>query len=340
MAPQESRYREGKHPISVVSRLTGLSPHVIRVWERRYSAVTPSRTPTNRRLYSDADIDRLRMLHTASAGGHNISQLAALPHEELEELAAVTKQLESPRPSVVPAPEPGGGGRTVEDYRERCEAAVKGLNGPALEAALLEAGMGLSQPALLEDLLGPFMVWVGDSWHDGTIRVAHEHLATVVVRHYLTNLWASNRAAPNAPAIVIATLPGQLHEIGAQLAAAVASSHGWNVVYLGASLPADEIANAVNETRACAVGISIVYPSDDPFLVREMYALRRCLPENIALLVGGSGARRYHAVIEDTRATALADLDGLRRELARLRDSFAEDQIARETKAQRDANAS
>ena len=48
---------EHDHPIQVVVRRTGLSPHVIRVWEKRYDAVVPTRTPTNRRRYSDADAD-------------------------------------------------------------------------------------------------------------------------------------------------------------------------------------------------------------------------------------------------------------------------------------------
>ena len=43
-------------PIRYVSRQTGLTPHVIRAWENRYGAVTPKRTDTNRRVYSNADI--------------------------------------------------------------------------------------------------------------------------------------------------------------------------------------------------------------------------------------------------------------------------------------------
>ncbi|MBX7259713.1 MAG: MerR family transcriptional regulator, partial [Candidatus Hydrogenedentes bacterium] len=57
---------QSQHPIQVVALRTGLTPHVIRMWERRYAAVCPTRTPTNRRLYSDSDITRLRLLSRAT----------------------------------------------------------------------------------------------------------------------------------------------------------------------------------------------------------------------------------------------------------------------------------
>ena len=77
-----------KHSIQVVSRLSGLSPHVIRVWEKRYGAVTPVRTGTNRRLYSEEEIQRLRLLSRATAAGHRIGVIAHLGIRDLERLVA------------------------------------------------------------------------------------------------------------------------------------------------------------------------------------------------------------------------------------------------------------
>jgi hypothetical protein len=93
---------------------------------------------------------------------------------------------------------------------------------------------------------------------------AHEHLATVVVRRTLTWMMENGTPPPMAPAIVVATLAGQTHELGAMLAAAAASTHGWRVVYLGANLPASEIAVAANHTRATAVALSLLHPTEDP----------------------------------------------------------------------------
>ncbi|HWC58696.1 MAG TPA: MerR family transcriptional regulator, partial [Verrucomicrobiae bacterium] len=69
--------------IQAVSRRTGLSPHVIRIWEKRYNAVLPSRTESNRRLYSGEEIERLALLRDVSRAGHTISSIARLSTPEL-----------------------------------------------------------------------------------------------------------------------------------------------------------------------------------------------------------------------------------------------------------------
>src|SRR5919107_4915681 len=76
-----------RHPMRVVTRRTGLSADVLRVWEKRYGVVTPSRSDTGRRLYSDTDIERLRLLHRATLAGRSIGQVAGLSTPALLELA-------------------------------------------------------------------------------------------------------------------------------------------------------------------------------------------------------------------------------------------------------------
>src|SRR5438067_12610915 len=75
------------HPIQVVTRRTGLSADVIRVWEKRYGVVVPVRTPTGRRLYSDADIERLRLLSRATLAAYSIRRAVALPSATLTAVA-------------------------------------------------------------------------------------------------------------------------------------------------------------------------------------------------------------------------------------------------------------
>ena len=74
------------HPIGVVSRRTGLKPDLIRAWERRYGAVSPERSQTRRRFYTDDDIERLQLLRKAVNGGRSIGQIAELTELELREL--------------------------------------------------------------------------------------------------------------------------------------------------------------------------------------------------------------------------------------------------------------
>src|SRR3954470_22777287 len=74
------------HPIQIVTRRTGVSADVLRVWEKRYAVVTPVRSASGRRLYSDADIERLRLMVQTTRTGRTIGQVATLPTAALVEL--------------------------------------------------------------------------------------------------------------------------------------------------------------------------------------------------------------------------------------------------------------
>ena len=103
-----------RHPIRVVARRTGLSTHLIRMWERRYGAVEPKRTDTNRRLYSDEDIERLTLLRRATLDGESIGQIAGLGTEELKALVRTSAPSQSTGP-VRTADE-----NAVDYHLERC----------------------------------------------------------------------------------------------------------------------------------------------------------------------------------------------------------------------------
>jgi DNA-binding transcriptional MerR regulator len=77
---------EAPFAVGAVARLTGLSAHVLRSWERRYSAVRPQRTPGGSRRYTEADVARLRLLRAAVGEGHPISALAPLSDAAIAEL--------------------------------------------------------------------------------------------------------------------------------------------------------------------------------------------------------------------------------------------------------------
>src|SRR5689334_2672996 len=74
------------HTIRYVAMRTGLSQHAIRAWEKRYNALSPSRTVTNRRLYTEEDLEKLLLLRQAVEIGHTISQIAMRSVSELREL--------------------------------------------------------------------------------------------------------------------------------------------------------------------------------------------------------------------------------------------------------------
>jgi methylmalonyl-CoA mutase cobalamin-binding subunit len=308
-------YEAPRNTIGVVARRTGLTQHVIRVWERRYSAITPSRTATQRRLYSDADIDRLILLSRLTAVGHAIGQVARRSNEELLELLG---KAEPPAPLPAPASVPPVAVEP-EGYVVACKRAVIDMDSFALESALMEGCRALGQPVFIECVLLPLLQWAGEAWQDGSIRIAHEHVLSACVSYLLGEIRNSRPAAPGAPVLVCATPAGQLHELGAAIVATLGALDGWRVIYLGPNLPADEIANAAVRVKARAVALSIVFPPDDPHLDRELATLRRFMPPAVPLLAGGQACPAYQASLTAAGAHVFGDTHSFREALARLR---------------------
>ncbi len=296
-----------QHAIQAVVQRTGLSAHVIRIWEKRYGAVAPERTGTNRRLYSDEQIERLSFLRQLTQAGQSIGVIATQPLERLRQIAADTLGVALPtsaRPAG-PALDPAA------VLLEAGIAAVRELDAPALAAALRQAELQLGGQGMLQRFAAPLAQALGELWRAGTITAAHEHFATAVLRVHLARSVGDFATRADAPVLVAATPVGQLHELGALLAAAAAANLGWNVVYLGASLPAAEIAGAAVQRKARAVALSLVYPHDDPALVPALELLRELLPASTALLVGGRAVPALQSVLERLGARQVRDLDGL-----------------------------
>ena len=178
----------------------------------------------------------------------------------------------------------------------------------------------MSQPLLIENLIIPLVYKVGDMWHDGTIRVANEHLASAVIRSFLTNLIEQYIPTENAPIVISATPRGQDHELGALIAAVVAASAGWKVIYLGPNLPVEEIAAVTDNLEAKAVALSIVYPNDDPMLRKDLLNLKKMLQENIAIIIGGRAADGYLDVLDEIGAVVVKNIKQLRTELESIRE--------------------
>jgi MerR family transcriptional regulator, light-induced transcriptional regulator len=299
--------------IKVVARRTGLSAHVIRIWEKRYGAVEPERTGTNRRLYSDEQIERLSLLRDVTQAGHSIGHVAKLPTEKLRQLAreSLGTNGHAPRPlRAVPA---------APAFLDECLAAVKALDSRALEEALKRAATDLGTQGLLQRVVAPLAQTMGDLWRDGTITAAHEHFATSVIRVFLGHAAKPFAGTESAPVLVVATPAGQIHELGALLAGAAAANLGWHVIYLGASLPAAEIAGAARQNRARAIALSLVYPEDDPRLEGELTLLRELLPPEVALLTGGRAMPAYLDAIEKIGAVQMKDLSNFSSTLDDLR---------------------
>jgi DNA-binding transcriptional MerR regulator/methylmalonyl-CoA mutase cobalamin-binding subunit len=268
-----------RHPIRIVAERTGLTPEVLRSWERRYQVVSPGRGSGGHRLYSDADIQRLSLLAKVAARGRGVATSAALPLEELARIVAEDGELGRPEAA------------TAADCRAEAMEAVESLSPVPLRAALRRGLLTLGAIPFLDELLGPLLTEIGEAWEGGRIGVAHEHAASVTISQLLG--WMIEELAPSGggPQLVLATTSGERHGLGAQMAGAAAALDGWRVTWVGSDLPAGQIVAAAERHRAEVVGLSVVNGESRGGASGEVTRVRKALPAGVPLLLGGRAAR-------------------------------------------------
>jgi DNA-binding transcriptional MerR regulator/methylmalonyl-CoA mutase cobalamin-binding subunit len=302
------------YPIRYVAQQTGLSTHVIRIWEKRYQAVVPKRTESNRRMFCGKDIERLRMLKTAVKIGHSISQIASLSSEELMQLVKLNI---SDASRVSTAREPDSLDATY--FYRRSLSAVLNFDAKGLESVLDRAAVHLSKLELIRAVIEPLCQKIGELWEQGKLKVISEHMATTVIQSFLWNLLRSTEVSETSPKIVIATPAGHQHELGALAVALIACESDWQSLYFGPSLPAEEIAAAVTYAEARAVALSITYHEDSHQLNLEIKKLRRYLGDEITIFIGGQSASHLVDFFDAPEIQTLEDADSFKVALNNLR---------------------
>lgn len=300
------------YPIRYVAQRTNLTAHVIRAWEKRYKAVVPHRSPKNRRLFCEDDVQRLRLLKKITEAGQNISQIAPLDLSELSGLArqgqmGAPKKRENSLRRIQPM--------AVDDHFKKCLSAVINLDSESLERSFDRAAIDLTRTALLSDIVVPLFEEIGNRWRSGALKILNEHMATSVTRNFLLNMLRATEVSSSAPKILIATTVGQWHDIGALAVALTAAENGWHPIYYGPNLPAEEIALGVQQNGARVLAISITHLFDQHPLIDELRKLRRYVGRDTALFIGGRIVGELIQILEEVNARYIKEINQFRDEL-------------------------
>jgi DNA-binding transcriptional MerR regulator len=255
----------GLFRIGELSRRSGVSPELLRAWERRYDLLRPTRSPGGLRLYSARDLERVQAMQRHLARGLAAAEAAAL--------------------AAQPEPDAAEGARHAPDAREELAAALEGYDEAAGHAVVDSLLARMSLDAFLRDVVIPYLHDLGERWEHGEVSVAQEHFASSVLRGRLLGL-ARGWGRGLGPTAVLACAPGEQHDLGLIAFGLALRARGWRIVYLGADTPVASVADAA---RAC----------DPEFVVvsavgRRVFGLHRSELEQLAaehrLCLGGAGA--------------------------------------------------
>jgi DNA-binding transcriptional MerR regulator len=268
------------YKIGQVAAQTGLPPYLIRVWQSRYSAVSPLRSSGNRRIFCADDIRKLQLLSKAVESGHSISQIASLSQEEL------MKVVERRSPETRYRFSNGKITSTkAEPYLQKSLQFVAELDINGLQSMLDKAAINLTRPVLILDVIVPLYFRTKSLVQTNNLRLINLTAVTSFLQAFMWDLLRTTVVSESAPKIVTGTLTGQRSEIAALALALIAVESGYKSIYLGSNLPANDLAAAVKSKAAQAVAIFVEGYKKKTVLGSELSILQEKLGEDFLILV-------------------------------------------------------
>jgi len=254
--------------VKAVAQYTGINAHTLRIWERRFQIVTPSRSATGRRVYSKADADKLCLVALLVAQGHAISSLAKLPVEELQKAVAEVRVAAVRKPRTLAPDAESASVRVNEILVDSIVTALEAFRLREISAHLSIARLQTSVREFIFAIVMPLINRIGVLVAANKLSIAHEHaLSAILKTHIYQAIYsvasASSDASPADPksfALAIATQEGDFHEFGVLLATLLAIARHIPVHFFGCNMPASSLAFAVNALRSPIVLVGKTYP--------------------------------------------------------------------------------
>ena len=252
--------------IGELARRTQVSPDVLRAWERRYGLLEPTRSTGGLRLYSAADLDRVRAMQQHLSEGLAAAEAAALASAA------------EPRADQAVAFSPAAARRDLD-------VSLSGFDEARAHAVLDELLSTATLDSILSDVLIPFLRELGKRWERGEITVAQEHFASSVLRGRLLGL-ARGWDRGIGPRVLLSCAPGERHDLGLVVFGLALRARGFRILYLGADTPIESVAQTARTAHPHAVVISAV--SAERF--KEIAGALRELAAAYPVYLGGAGA--------------------------------------------------
>lgn len=213
-----------KYSIKDLEQLSGIKAHTIRIWEQRYNCISPERTSTNIRYYSDEDLKYILNIAFLKDRGYKISKIIKLSRAEINHEVLSLSDVEMPQKEQIHA----------------LTLAMINMDERKFDKVLSNSLLILGLEKAMLQVIYPFLHRIGILWQSGSINPCHEHFISNLVRQKL--IVAIDGIDQGEGRKVLIFLPeGELHELGILFAAYIFKSRGYHSIYFGQSVPFDDI---------------------------------------------------------------------------------------------------
>jgi DNA-binding transcriptional MerR regulator len=230
--------------IGELSRRSGVSPELLRAWERRYGLLQPQRSAGGLRLYSSGDLERVRAMQRHMTGGLAAREAAALAGRMTVEAAPLRA---------------GSAAFDPDQVRKELGDALEAFDEPRAQRVFDQLLSITSIDALLSDAVMPYLRDLGERWEQDEVSVAQEHFASNVLRGRLLGL-ARGWGRGTGPRALLACPEGERHDLGLIAFGLALRERGWRIAYLGPDTPVASIEEAARSTDPSVVVLSAVRP--------------------------------------------------------------------------------
>lgn len=216
------------YTIKDLEQLTGIKAHTLRIWEKRYNIVTPNRSDTNIRYYTDHDVKKLLNISILNRAGIKISLLAKMSHNELvDNIVAICNKTTD-----------------AGSHIENLVVSMIDMNEAKFEKDLNKLIISQGFEDTFTRIIIPFFDKIGVLWQIGAVHPAQEHFMTNLIRQKM--IVAIDGVIPTSTPAQLKTfllyLPqNELHEIGLLFASYILQKAGHKVIYLGQMVPYEDL---------------------------------------------------------------------------------------------------
>jgi MerR family transcriptional regulator, light-induced transcriptional regulator len=271
--------RRGKYRIQTVAEMTGVPAATLRAWERRYGLPSPERSTSSYRLFSDHDVASIR-------------RLKELCDEGMAPAEAARVVVRSEEASNTPV--------DGDPYQRACEAilrAVVDFDPIGLEQAVRGAMFMGSAATIYHRVLAPTMQTVGDRWHQGTLSVAQEHMASEVLSGVARDMLRLIDPPEAASEAIVACFADEEHALPLYGVAFGLVQSGLRPVVLGARTPPSAIRHAVESIQPVLVCLSVTV-RPPAYRARELIDDYAEAVADVPWIVGGAGSEQLRSMVE------------------------------------------
>ena len=225
-----------KYNIKAICNILGIQPGTLRAWERRYQIFDPIRNESGHRLYTEEHVTILRWLIDKVNKGFTIGQAVAL--------------FEKGNIAVTESQDLAKANDRIEMLTIQLEESLLNFQERKANVILDEAFSMFSIEKVVIEIIGKVLANIGTKWENGEIIIAHEHFATQYLRTRIGMIFQSLQVDPLLPKVVSVCAPNDRHELGLLIFTLFLRKKGYEVIYLGTGIPADDIQKVVEKVNA------------------------------------------------------------------------------------------